>query len=76
MDLVPRIRQPTPPKRNAREELEEMHKHCGDNCKSCLDIKDKYTEMLQENIDIKNQLEKLRSQMDRMRTLSKTQSVN
>lgn len=74
MDCVPRLRQPTPPKaKNAREELEQA---LSDNdCKKCHKYNDRVNELVEENDDLKNELKKLKSDMDKMRLLNKAMNI-
>ena len=59
MDCVPRLRLPTPPKKNAREELDKDESDF--ECKRCNKFQDKLHELEDENSEIKQELEKLRS---------------
>lgn len=64
MDLAPRIRHPTPPKHYHEPDVVD------DNCKSCSNIKDRFKTVLNENQEIKQELEKLKAQVERMKKLN------
>ena len=72
MDCVPRLRQPTPPKKNAREELDKDESDF--ECKRCHKYQDKLKELEDENFEVKQELEKLRNDMNKMRLLAKATS--
>jgi len=80
MDCVPRLRHPSPPKsltqmKNAREELEKDESDI-DECKRCHKHQSRLLELEAENSEMKEELDKLRSQMDKMRLLAKATSIN
>jgi regulator of replication initiation timing len=60
MDLVPRIRQPTPEKR-------DKMKMTPRDCDGCQKYQDKIKEVIEENTMLKIELEKVHSQMQMLR---------
>jgi hypothetical protein len=73
MDCVPRLRQPTPPMGNAREELDRDDHD--PTCKNCQKHSNAYNNLLEENGEIKQELENLRSQINQMRRMQKANNL-